>query len=33
MADTIFYNLALKRGRRPMEVFEKMAKSVKKTWI
>lgn len=30
MADTIFFNLKLKRGRKPMEVFTKMAKSVKK---
>lgn len=30
MADTIFYRLKLKRTRTPMEVFEKMKKSVKK---
>ena len=30
MPDTIFYHLNLKRGRRPQEVFEKMAKAIKK---
>ena len=30
MADTIFFDLKLKRGRSPLEVFEKMAKSIKK---
>ena len=30
MPDTIFYHLKLKRGRRPQEVFEKMAKAIKK---
>lgn len=30
MADTIFYKLKLKRTRTPMEVFEKMQKSIKK---
>lgn len=28
--DTIFYTLKLKRTREPMEVFEKMIKSIKK---
>lgn len=30
MADTIFFELKLKRGRNPLPVFEKLAKSVKK---
>ena len=28
---TLFYNLKLKRTREPVEVFEKMAKSLKKS--
>ncbi|MBR1815568.1 MAG: suppressor of fused domain protein [Lachnospiraceae bacterium] len=32
MADTIFFTLKLKRGRKPLEVFEKMSKKIKKTW-
>lgn len=30
MADTLFIELKLKRGRHPLEVFEKMAKAIKK---
>ncbi len=33
MSDTIFYELKLKRGRRPLEVFEKMAKTVKQRGV
>lgn len=38
MADTIFFTLKLKRGRTPVELFEKMKKSVKpkgatKNWV
>lgn len=30
MADTIFYSGKLKRGRSPLEVFDKMRKKIKK---